>query len=31
MGSVLEKTGLETESGYVNIRKQTHTDEEPEN
>ena len=31
MGSVLEKTGLETESGYVNIRKQTNTDEEPGN
>jgi len=31
MGSVLEMTGLETESGYVNIRKQTNTDEEPGN
>jgi hypothetical protein len=29
MGSVLEKTGLETESGYVNTRKQTNTDGEP--
>jgi hypothetical protein len=31
IGSGLENTGLETESGYANARKRTNTDGEPEN